>query len=599
MEIVVMPKLGFNMDEGKLMTWYKSEGDAVSKGESLFSIETDKTSIDVEATQDGFVRELFISEGMSVPVTLPIAIIAGKDEDISSAAADARAQLGGVADSATGTAEKAPPPASVPAASTASAASVPEPAPSADGRDSQARRAALSEHDYGVIVIGGGPGGYVAAIRAAQLGVKAALVEKDKLGGTCLNRGCIPTKALLRSLTALKEVKESAAYGVSGADTAKAKLDMKKVQKRKASVVEQLVSGVGGLLAKNNVEVVKGEAVIADKNTVTVDGKDYDTANIIIATGSETKSLPDGVVQTDKALTSDTILDIASIPKEIVIIGGGVIGIEFAYFLSGAGAKVTVVEFLERILPPVDGEIAALVAADLEKEGIVIHTGAKVTKVTDKAVVFEKDGSAETIATKHVLIATGRAPRVCDDVSNLGVELDRGAIVTNERLETSVPGIYAIGDVNGKAMLAHTASAEGIVAAENIAGENAVMKYDAIPSAIYTTPEIASVGLSEENARARYGDIKVGRFPMFANGKSKVEGNETGLAKVIIAPEYGEIVGVHLYCLHATDMIASAGVAINAQATAYEWVDTVHPHPTVSEALQEAFHASVGQAIHF
>ncbi|MDR1815389.1 MAG: dihydrolipoyl dehydrogenase [Clostridiales Family XIII bacterium] len=586
MEIVVMPKLGFNMDEGKLVAWYKAEGDPVKKGEPLFSIETDKTAIDVEATQDGVVRKLLIGEGDVVAVTLPIAVVGGAEEDVAGAIAEAEAKLASLKQS------------DFPAASPGIATALPN--ANAAGIPQQGLDLGVGNPDYefDVFVVGGGPGGYVAAIRGAQLGLRVALAEKDRVGGVCLNRGCIPTKTLLRSLEALDAVKDAAEFGVAGLDAKKAALDMKKVQARKKAVVDGLVGGVEGLLKKNKVTVFKGEAVLKDGHTVAVGGQDYQTATVVLATGSEVKGLPDGVIQSKKVWTSDTLLSAEKLPKEIVIIGGGVIGVEFAYFLNGAGVKVTVVEFLDRILPPVDAEIAKRVRRDLEKAGIAIHTDAKVTKVTDAAVEFEKGGKTEVLKTKDVLVAVGRAPVVPPEAEALGIAVERGAIVTDERLRTSVPGVYAIGDCNGKTMLAHKASAEGIVAVENIAGQGGVMDYAAIPSAIYIRPEVASVGLSEEDAKARYGAVKVGKFLMLANGKSKVEGDGRGVVKIVADAQYGEILGVHLYCLHATDMIAEAVTAMRAEATVEELARAIHPHPTVSEAVMEAADAVLGSAIH-
>jgi dihydrolipoamide dehydrogenase len=582
MEIVVMPKLGFNMDEGKLVQWYKSEGDRVSKGEAVFSIETDKTNIDVEATQDGVVRKLFVGEGETVPVTLPIAIIAGGDEDIAGAVEESLAKLGGSGAAPAPAAPAAP--ASAPAAPAPAKAAVPD--------------AAKEKRDYDVFVIGGGPGGYVAAIRAAQLGLRTAIAEKDRFGGVCLNRGCIPTKTFLRSLEVLNEVRDAEDFGIKGIKSDNAVLDMKRVQARKKKITGELVAGVGGLLKKNGVDIFTGEAGVPDRHTVTVAGKTLSAENIIIASGSEIKGLPAGIISKKDILTSDTVLDIEKIPDEITVIGGGIIGVEFAYFFAGAGAKVTIVEFLDRILPTIDAEIADMAAKDLKALGIVIHTGAKVTGITEESVEFEKDGKKEKVSAKNVLMAVGRVPRLTVDVEKLGIRTERGAIVTDEKLRTSVPNIYAIGDVNGKHMLAHVASAEGVTAAENIAGGDVSMKYGAVPGAIYIKPEIASVGLSEADARTQYGDIRVGRFPMAANGKSKVEGDARGLAKVITDAKYGEILGVHLYCHRATDMIAEAVAAMNAEATSEDLVRSIHPHPTVSEAVQEAFHAALGGAIH-
>jgi dihydrolipoamide dehydrogenase len=456
-------------------------------------------------------------------------------------------------------------------------------------------------YDYDIVVMGGGPGGYVAAIRAARLGLSVALAEKDRLGGICLNRGCIPTKSFLRSLELLNEVRESAAFGVSGINASDASLDMKRVQARKERTVRRLVSGVGSLLKSHDIAVLEGEADIRDANTVIVSGVPHTARHIIIATGSEAKGLPHGVVRGSGLLTSDDILAANDLPKDIVIIGGGVVGVEFAYFLAGAGVKVTVVEFLNRILPPLDAEIADMIEKDLSKSGITILTGAKVTSVDAGAVTFEKDGVTESVSAENVLVAAGRAPKLPAGAESAGIRIERGAIVTDERMRTSVPNVYAIGDVNGKSMLAHTASAEAIVAAENIAGIESVMRYDVIPSAVYLKPEAASVGLSEADARARCGDeeIKIGRFPIAANGKSMVEGDNRGMVKVVTDAKHGKALGAHLYCPHATEMIAEIAVAMRAGLTSHEIIAAIHPHPTVSESISEAFSAAEGRAIHY
>jgi len=583
-EVIIMPKLGFNMSEGKLVKWYKKEGDNVSKGEALFSIETDKTSIDIEATGDGVVRKLLIEEGESVPVTLPIAVIGRADESIETELAEALSKLGKKAE-----AEK--PAASAPAASAPTAVASSPAVPTA---------AAGSTMDFDLIVVGGGPGGYVAAIKAAQLGKRTAIVEKDKFGGVCMNRGCIPTKTLLRSVEALKEVKESGEFGIVDLDLSNVKMDMVKVQARKNSIIKQLVGGVSGLFKKNGVTAIEGEGTIKGKNTVVVNGKEYSTEYIIIATGSNIKSLPIPIDPKMEVLTSNEVLNLDTIPKDIAIIGGGVIGIEFAYFFANIGCKVTVVEFLDRILPMVDEEITNQVTGMLEDMGVKVCTSAKVTEISGNAVIFEKDGKQESVPATKVLMAVGRGPELGGiNCEKLNIKTERGAIVTDLTLKTSVENIYAVGDVNGKAMLAHTASAEGIAAVENICGHHTTMDYDKIPSAIYIQPEVASVGLTETQAKAKYGAVKVGKFPLLANGKAKVTGEENGLIKVIVEPKYNEIVGVHLFCIHATDLIAEAVVAMNLEATAEDVAMSVHPHPTVSEIYHEAFHAAIDKAIHF
>jgi len=574
-EIVIMPKLGFNMSEGKLVQWYKKEGESITKGENFFSIETDKTNMDIEATRDGVVIREFIGGGETLAVTLPIAVIGDAGEDASSLIAEAEAQLGGKA---------------APAAPQKAAAG-----------EAQEAAPAGAAYDYDVAVIGGGPGGYEAAIKAAQSGRKTVIIEKEKLGGTCLNVGCVPTKTLLMSAASLEAVKRSADFGVIDTDASKATLDMKKVQKRKAGVVSQLVGGVGALMRSNGVTVENGEGVLTDAHTINVGGKSITAADVIIATGSVSKSLPVSISDKMEVITSTEMLDLDDIPEEMVIIGGGVIGVEFAYFLATIGTKVTIVEFLDRIINMVDREITDKVTKQLEGMGIVIHTSAKVTAITDKAVVFEKDGKEQSVETKKVLMSVGRGPRLDGiDTEKLGLETKRGAIVTDEHLRTNIPHVYAIGDVNGRAVLGRTASMEGITAVENICGGNAAMDYSKIPSAIYIEPEIAAVGMTEEQAKEKYGEVKVGKFPLMANAKAKAEGEERGMVKVIIEPKYGEILGVHLYCIHATDMIAEAAAAMKLESTAAEFTHIVHPHPTISETLLEAMHAAAdGRAINF
>lgn len=588
-EVIIMPKLGFNMSEGKLVKWYKKEGETVKKGENLFSIETDKTNMDIEAVGDGVVRKLLIEEGAAIPVTLPIAIVGEAGEDIDAVMAEALAKLGR---------DQAPGGQCAPAASAGDTEK--DKTGSCGGSPENDGGKANGAYDYDIAVLGGGPGGYVAAIKAAQLGKKVAIIEKENFGGTCLNVGCIPTKSLLRSLEALKEVKECGEFGVAGLDVSRAALDLKAVQDRKRGIIAKLVGGVKGLLKGNGVTILSGEGRVADGHTIAIDGKKITAEYIILATGSKVKSLPIPISDKMEVLTSTELLDINEVPQSVAVIGGGVIGIEFAYFLAGIGAKVTVIEFLDRILPMVDEEITGQVEKNLKSMGITIHTGARVTEITEDGVCFRKDGQEQAVCASKVLMAVGREPRLDGvDCQALGIQMDRGAIAVDERLKTSVDSVYAIGDVNGKAMLAHVASMEGIVAVESICGHSSAMDYNKVPSAIYIQPEIASIGLTEKQAAEKYGAIKVGKFPMAANGKAKVEGKEGGMVKVIAEEKYGEIVGVHLYCIHATDMIAEAAAAMTLEATAEEIAMTIHPHPTVSEVMHEAMHAVGGKAIHF
>ncbi len=453
---------------------------------------------------------------------------------------------------------------------------------------------------YDIAIVGGGPGGYVAAIKAAQMGKKTCIIEKDKLGGTCLNIGCIPTKVMLKSAETLKELKNADAFGVIDVDTSKAKLDLEKVQVRKKNIVDQLVAGVGGLLRKNKVDVLVGQGKLLDKNTIQVGDRQVYAKNIIIATGSSSKNLPIKIDSKAKVLTSTQALDLTELPQNITIIGGGVIGIEFAYFLGSLGTKVTILEFLDRILPMIDAEIGQEVTKQLKNMGISIVTGAKVSEIKRDQVIFEKDGQLMEVQADKVLMSVGRIPNVKGlNLEQVGIQTKNGAILTNEFMATNIEGIYAIGDVNGKSMLAHTASKEGIVAVNNICGNKMEMDYSTIPNGIYIQPEIASVGLTEEEARQKYGQIKVGKFPLIANGKAKVSGDERGLIKLIAETKYNEIVGAHIYSSRATDMISELTLAMDLECTAEEIAMAVHPHPTISEAINEACHAVLGRPIHF
>ncbi len=453
--------------------------------------------------------------------------------------------------------------------------------------------------DFDIIVIGGGPGGYVAAIKAAQLGKRTALIEKDKIGGTCLNKGCIPTKALLKSIETMKDVKRALQFGVLGVKPESISLDMKAVQKRKEGIRSQLVEGVGKILEVNGVTVLMGDAAIVDSHTVLLGEKAYTADYFIIATGSSPKSLEIPIHPEMKVYTSSDILEITDIPESIAVIGGGVIGIELAYFLANAGSKVTVIEFLDRILPMVDEEITYYAADMMMDIGVDIHTGARVKEIKKDFVVFEKDEAEHKLMVSEVLMAVGRKPDIESiPCRQLGIRTEKGAILTDDTLKTTLDNVYAIGDVNGKAMLAHVASMEGIIAVKNICGQTCKMDYGKVPSAVYLQPEIACVGMTEEEAKNKYKDVKVGRFPLSANGKAKVDGEEKGMIKVITEGRYGEILGVHMYCIHATDMIAESTAAMKLECTREELSMVIHPHPTVSEALAEAFYAVNGRAIH-
>lgn len=556
-----MPRLGLTMTEGVITSWVKSEGDYVEKGEVIAEIESDKSVVPFESPESGTILKLLAAEMDTLDIYEPIAIVGEAGESIDDIIAATE---------------------ETPATSAAS-----------DATD------VAADADYDIAVIGAGPGGYVAAIKAAQMGKKVCIAEKEHFGGTCLNVGCIPTKALLKSAETLKEVKEAAAYGVIGVNEADIKINLEDVQKRKTQVVNTLVNGVQGLLKKNGVNIYNDAAEFVDANTIKVGNETIKAANIIIASGSAPKMLPVDINDSMPVYTSTEVLDMTEAPEKMAVIGGGVIGVELAYFLANIGVKVTIVEFLDRILPMVDKEITDMIEKQFKEMGIEINTSAKVTAIESDGVAFEKDGKLHKAGCDAVLMAVGRRPYTDGlKLENAGVNIERGAVVTDETMATNVKNIYAIGDINGKAMLAHTASMEGIVAVENICGHNTKMDYSKIPSAIYIKPEVASIGLTEEQAREKYGNIKVGKFPMMGNGKALIEGETRGIVKIIVDEKHLEIVGAHLYCIHATDMIAEMSVAMNLECTADELVKMIHPHPTVSEVIHEAAHAAESKAIH-
>lgn len=454
----------------------------------------------------------------------------------------------------------------------------------------------MANYDYEITVIGAGPGGYETAIKAAQLGKKTCIIESTYFGGTCLNVGCIPTKTLIQSAETLEKVRECAKFGVLGVDPAKVTPDMKQIQARKSTVVKTLVTGVKGLLKGNKVSIVEGKAVFVDAHTVSVGDKKVTSEYFIVATGSSV-FIPPFIAQEGKnnILSSTEALDLDHVPASVAVIGGGVIGVEFAFLLNKLGSQVTVLELMDHILPMVDPEVGKMAQKRLTKAGVTFCLGAKVGKVKDNVVHYELNGKAETVAADVVLMAVGRTPNTEGlNAEGIGLAFDRKAIQADGHMRTNIPNIYAIGDVNGKVMLAHTASHEGMVAVADICGGHGEeMNYDRIPSCIYLDPEIACIGLTEPQAREKYGDkVKIGRFNMMANGKSLVEGDTDGLFKVIVEAELGEILGVHLYGKHVTDMIGEISLAMTAEATAEEVCHAIHPHPTVNEALGEAFMAA-------
>jgi dihydrolipoamide dehydrogenase len=457
---------------------------------------------------------------------------------------------------------------------------------------------------FDVIVIGSGPGGYVAAIRAAQLGLKTACVEKySRLGGTCLNVGCIPSKALLESSEKFDDANQHfAAHGIDGT----VKLNLANMMARKVDVVDKLTKGIEGLFKKNKVTWIKGHGVITSKNEVTVEGTKYATKNIVIATGSEVSPLP-GVAVDEKQIVSSTgALELKEVPKHLVVIGAGVIGLELGSVWKRLGAKVTVLEYLDRITPGIDGEIAKQFQKTLEKQGFEFKLGQKVTSAkpgkTGVDLTFEPaaGGAAETLKADIVLLAVGR--RAYTDklgLENVGLAVNkRGQVETDAHWQTKVPGIYAIGDVIVGPMLAHKAEDEGIAVMEFIAGQKPHVNYNAIPGVIYTHPELATVGKTEEELKSAGVAYKVGKFPFLANSRARATGQTEGLVKIIADAKTDEVLGVHILGPQAGNMIHEACIAMEFGASAEDIARTCHAHPTYNEAVKEAALAVDGRAIH-
>ena len=456
-----------------------------------------------------------------------------------------------------------------------------------------------------VVIIGGGPGGYVAAIKAAHLGLKAVLIEKDKLGGVCLNRGCIPTKALVSTAEVLNHLQRAGEFGIQVKDYS---IDFPAIMKRKDLITRRLSSGVEQLMKANQVRVVKGEGQIIEPGIVEVldaDGQKevIKTKNIIIATGSKVMKLPIPGIDSGGVITSDEALSLSELPSKMIIIGGGVVGIEFAGIFKALGVEVTVVEMLPRILLPIDEEIASRLTMNLKRKGIEILTDCKVKGIKKNhqnlEVLVSTSEGEKRLETEKVLLAAGRVPELGNiDVQRLGIELEKGAIKVDEKMKTNIPGIYAVGDVVGKIMLAHVASREGIVAIENISGKEVLMDYKVVPNCVFSMPEVASVGLTEEEARKENNNIKVSKFPFMANGKALGMGETEGMVKIIADTDTFELLGLHILGVHASDLIAEGTLALSMEATAFEIVNTIHAHPTLAEAIAEAAEGITGKPIH-
>ena len=530
----------------------------------------------MESPGTGILSKILVQENTEVPVLSVVAVITGKGEELPE---KYRAMKPEWTPSPPPRAEAPPKPRSPVS---------PEKPPKA-----------MSD----VAILGAGIGGYVAAIRAAQMGARVLLIEKSELGGTCLNWGCIPTKSFLSDVEICQKVKHSDLF-IHGS---KVSLDLKKMVSRKNKVVETMKRGVSMLLESHEISLVKGVGKFVDPRTIKVsrDGKTetHTARNVVIATGSQVASLPTVKIDHKKILSSDDVLDLSEIPKNVLIVGGGVVGVEFATIFSGLGSKVTILEMLPQIISTEDEEVIRGLRILLERRGVEILTQARVLSATPKRekveVAIDREGKREKVSAEKVVMAVGRTP--CTeglDLAKIGVEMDGKFIKANSRMETSIEGVYAIGDAIGKMMLAHAASAEGIVAVENIMGKGRSIDYQKIPSCIYTIPEVASVGLKESEAKQKGYDIQVGKFPYLNNGKALAMGEPDGFVKIVAEKDLGQILGVHILGEHATDLIGECLLAMKVEASVDDLSEVVKGHPTLSEAVMEAALDWEKRAIH-
>ncbi len=574
---IIMPKLGVDMQEGEIIEWKKQEGDLVKEGDVILEMMSDKTSMELEAEDSGVLLKIVRGNGETVPVTEVIGYIGAEGEVIETGAAQ-------VADIAQASADLKAAGLEVPA--------TPAELPTAP-------KAELAADEYDMIVVGGGPAGYYAAIRGAQLGGKIAIVEKSEFGGTCLNKGCIPTKTYLKNAEILDGLKIAAGRGINLAST-NYTIDMDKTVDFKNSVVKTLTGGVQGLLKANKVTIFNGLGQVNPDKTVTIGSQTIKGRSIVLATGSKVSRINIPGIDSKLVLTSDDILDLREIPKTLTVMGGGVVGVELGLVYASYGTEVTVVEMADRIIPGMDREVSIELQKVLSKKGMKFLTSVGVSEIieaNDQLTIKLNDGSE--IVSEKALLSIGRVPQLAG-LENLNLEMDRGRIKVNAYQETSISGIYAPGDVNGTKMLAHAAYRMGEVAAENaIKGNHHKAKLDFTPAAVYTHPEIAMVGLTEEQAREQYGnDVLVGKCSFTGNGRAIASNEAHGFVKVIAEKKYHEILGVHIIGPVAAEMINEAATIMESELTVDDVAASIHGHPTFSEVMYEAFLDVLGVAIH-
>ncbi|WP_242948733.1 dihydrolipoyl dehydrogenase [Caloramator quimbayensis] len=546
---------------------YKNEGDYIGADEIFLEAEGNKTNISFKTNVDGKIEKIFVSEGSNINSDTILAVIAEDNKSISSMEST-----------------------------------------TFDYFSNFFTQVTKKEYECDIAIVGAGPGGYVSAIYAAKRGAKVVLIEKDSLGGTCLNKGCIPTKALIRSANVYNTIKKAEKYGCYCNDFG---IDMNKIIERKNNIVNQLVDGIKYLLNKNNVETIYGEGKIFDTNKIIVKSNNTEitvnTKNIIIATGSKSSVPNIQGINNKNIIYSDEALNLTNLPKKLAIIGGGVIGMEFAHMLSSFGVEVYIIEYFDKCLSSLDDDLIEEIEKHTKEKNIKIYTSSLVKEFIESEdgniiVRFEQNSKEHYLACDKVLLSTGRAPYL-PDISNEGINLEinekgRG-IKVNSKMQTNIPNIYAIGDVTGKSLLAHVASHQGIVAVENILGTDKEINYDDIPSAIFTDPEIAIVGITEKEAINRGIKYKVSKIPYSAIGKALCYGDIRGFAKLIEDVDTNRIIGAAIIGLGATDLLGELSLSVSMKVKAEDLIETIHAHPTTPEIIHEAALGLNLGAIHF
>lgn len=560
---VFMPKSGMDMQEGRIIRWLVKEGDRVREGDVLLEIETDKVAMEVEAPCDGILLRRFFDDGAVVPVVTIIAYIGEEGEE------------------------------------------VPDKPSMAGGRERAEEAAFLTkgaplpkrEYEYQLAIIGGGPAGYTAALRAARLGAKTVLFEKDLMGGTCTNRGCIPMKSYL-SAVRLKDELTGASKREIFPFEEKIRICFEKLFSEKEKTVSELRGNVEMLLGKANVEIVREEAVMIGRHHIKAGNRTYRAANTILATGAGTRKLSVPGSDIEGILDSEDMLKLKDVPESLIVIGGGVIGCEMAEAWQAFGSDVTIVEEREHLLPTFDEDVSKEIEKCLKRRGVKMELNAKVSHFKEqdgRPVLVLKDGSE--MPAEKILCAVGRTP----DLSCLGVltdklDYERGKIMVDEYCRTNIDNIYACGDITNRSILAHSAMKMGDAAASTACGRPKMVRLNRAPLLLFTVPEAAGIGMTEPEAR-RQGDILVGRYPFYANGRAKAQGETEGFVKVIADKGYGEILGVHIVGPMATELIVEAKTMMDMEITVYEVAEIMHPHPTWSEAFMEACAAAIGECL--